>query len=77
MIKKDSLEICPLCGSDACYVTQLNATAKNYHQAYLASQERVKELVHAYNLYGAKPNQVHGRDASTTGMHPEIDAYYM
>ncbi len=27
---KDSLEICPLCGSDACYVTQLNATAKNY-----------------------------------------------
>ena len=54
-----------------------NATAKNYHQAYLASQERVKELVHAYNLYGAKPNQVHGKDASTTGMHPEIDAYYM
>ena len=30
MIEKDSLEICPLCGSDACYVTQLNATAKNY-----------------------------------------------
>ena len=27
---KDSLEICPLCGSDACYVTKLNATAKNY-----------------------------------------------
>jgi len=27
---KDSLEICPLCGSDACYITQLNATAKNY-----------------------------------------------
>jgi len=30
MMTKDSLEICPLCGSDACYVTELNATAKNY-----------------------------------------------
>jgi len=30
MIEKDSLEICPSCGSDACYVTQLNKTAKNY-----------------------------------------------
>ena len=40
-----------------------NATAKNYHLAYLASQERVKELVSAYNIYGAKPNQVSGNDA--------------
>ena len=27
---KDNLEICPKCGGDACYTTQLNATAKNY-----------------------------------------------
>lgn len=37
--------------------------AKNYHEAYLASQDRVKDLVYAYNLYGARPNQVAGGDA--------------
>lgn len=40
-----------------------NATAKNYHDAYLASQERLKDLVFAYNLYSAKPKQVAGKDA--------------
>lgn len=44
-----------------------NVTAKSYHDAYLASQERMKELVYAYNLYGAKPNQVFGDDAPATG----------
>ena len=53
-----------------------NATAKNYHQAYLASQERVKDLVTAYNIYGAKPNQVSGKDALVSGLNPEIDGYY-
>lgn len=53
-----------------------NATAKNYHQAYLASQERVKDLVTAYNIYGAKPNQVFGKDAPVSGLNPEIDGYY-
>ena len=33
-------------------------TAKNYHEAYLASQERVKELVYAYNIY---VNQIKSR----------------
>jgi len=37
--------------------------AKSYQEAYLASQERLKDLVYAYNLYGAKPNQVAGDDA--------------
>lgn len=27
---KDNLEICPNCGSDACYITPLNAKANNY-----------------------------------------------
>jgi len=27
---KDNLEICPKCGGDACYTTQLNAKAKTY-----------------------------------------------
>jgi hypothetical protein len=44
-----------------------NVTAKSYHDAYLASQGRMKELVYAYNLYGAKPNQVFGDDAPATG----------
>ena len=44
-----------------------NVTAKSYHDAYLASQARMKELVYAYNLYGAKPNQVFGDDAPATG----------
>lgn len=54
-----------------------NATAKNYQEAYLASQSRVKDLVASYNIYGAKPNQVVGKDATNTGRHPEIDAYYL
>jgi len=29
-MNKDNLEICPKCGGDAAYTTQLNATAKNY-----------------------------------------------
>ena len=27
---KDNLELCPKCGGDACYVTELNKTANNY-----------------------------------------------
>ena len=30
MIKTDALEMCPKCGSDACYVTPMNAEANNY-----------------------------------------------
>jgi|TARA_B110000483_G_C18066015_1_gene492179 hypothetical protein len=53
-----------------------NVTAKNYQEAYLASQERVKGLVHSYNLYGAKPNQVAGADAPASGQHSGLDGYY-
>jgi hypothetical protein len=38
-------------------------TPKFYHEAYKVSQEKLKELVYAYNLYGAKPKQVVGDDA--------------
>jgi hypothetical protein len=53
-----------------------NVTAKSYREAYLDSQERVKTLVYAYNLYGARPNQVSGGDAPVSGESPSIDAYY-
>ena len=53
-----------------------NVTARNYREAYLDSQERVKTLVYAYNLYGAKPNQVYGADAPSTGQNPALDGYY-
>ena len=53
-----------------------NVTAKSYREAYLDSQARVKELVYAYNLYGAKPNQVYGADAPSTGQNPSLDGYY-
>ena len=53
-----------------------NVTAKSYREAYLDSQARVKELVYAYNLYGAKPSQVYGADAPSTGQNPSLDAYY-
>lgn len=53
-----------------------NATAKNYQQAYEASRERVKELVASYNIYGAKPNQVVGKDSPATGRYPGVDGYY-
>lgn len=38
-------------------------TPKFYHDAYLASQERLKSLIYAYNLYQAEPSQVAGKDA--------------
>lgn len=38
-------------------------TPKYYHDAYLASEERLKNLIYAYNLYGAKPKQVAGKDS--------------
>ena len=47
-----------------------------YRDAYLDSQERVKDLVYAYNLYGAKPNQVAGDDAPASGQNPSLDGYY-
>ena len=53
-----------------------NVTARNYHAAYLASQERVKDLIYSYNLYGAKPNQVAGKDAPESGNNSELDGYY-
>lgn len=54
-----------------------NVTAKSYHDAYLASQAKLKDLVYAYNLYGAKPSQVAGDDApGPTGINPSVDTYY-
>lgn len=53
-----------------------NITAKSYHAAYVSSQERVKDLVTAYNIYGAKPNQVVGKDSPQTGRYPGLDGYY-
>jgi len=53
-----------------------NVTAKSYREAYLDSQARVKDLVYAYNLYGAKPSQVYGADAPSTGQNPSLDGYY-
>lgn len=53
-----------------------NVTAKSYRDAYLDSQERVKELVHAYNLYGARPNQVYGDDAFESGENKNLDEYH-
>ena len=53
-----------------------NITAKSYREAYLDSQERIKSLVYAYNLYGARPNQVSGGDAPASGQSPSVDAYY-
>lgn len=55
-----------------------NATAQNYHQAYLASEEKLGKLVNAYNLYGAKPSQVAGKDAPITGQYdsPGLNDYY-
>jgi hypothetical protein len=53
-----------------------NVTAKGYRDAYLDSQARVKDLVYAYNLYGAKPNQVAGADAPASGQNPSLDGYY-
>ena len=50
-----------------------NPTPKFYHQAYLASQERMKDLIYAYNLYQAMPRQAVGEDSpespSTTGIY--------
>jgi len=54
-----------------------NVTAKSYREAYLDSQARVKDLVYAYNLYGAKPSQVYGADAPSTGQNPSLDGYYV
>lgn len=54
-----------------------NVTARSYHDAYLASQDRLKDLVHAYNLYGAKPSQVVGADAPVSGQNPSLDGYYV
>lgn len=54
-----------------------NVTARNYHAAYLASQERVKELVFSYNLHAARPNQVAGKDAPVSGNNGELDEYYL
>ena len=53
-----------------------NVTAKSYREAYLDSQERVKSLVYAYNLYGAKPSQVYGADAPDTTQNTGINGYY-
>jgi hypothetical protein len=55
-----------------------NATAQNYHQAHLASEEKLGKLVNAYNLYGANPSQVAGKDAPITGQYdsPGLNDYY-
>lgn len=53
-----------------------NITAKSYQEAYISSQSKLKDLVYAYNLYGAKPNQVSGGDAPASGQSPSLDTYY-
>jgi hypothetical protein len=53
-----------------------NVTAKSYRDAYVDSQERVKSLVHSYNLYGAKPSQVAGADAPVSGQNDGLYTYY-
>ena len=52
--------------------------AKNYQEAINASVKRFKDLVHSYNLYGARPSQVAGRDAPMypTGATTSLDNYY-
>ena len=53
-----------------------NVTAKSYREAYQKSQERIKELVYAYNLYIAKPNQVVGKDSPNQDNSSSLDNYY-
>ena len=49
--------------------------AKNYQEAIDASRERFKDLVYAYNLYGANPSQVVGKD-SPIKTDSDLDNYY-
>lgn len=56
------------------YIKKPN-NAKHYQDAVSASTKRFKDLVYAYNLYGAKPSQVAGEDAPITG-GSNIDNYY-
>ena len=49
--------------------------AKNYQEAIDASRERFKDLVYAYNLYGANPSQVVGKDAPIK-TDSNLDNYY-
>lgn len=53
-----------------------NITAKSYLDAYQKSQERIKDLVYAYNLYIAKPNQVVGKDSPNQDDSSSLDNYY-
>ena len=48
---------------------------KNYQEAIDASSKRFKDLVYAYNLYGAKPSQVVGEDAPIK-TDSDLDNYY-
>ena len=50
-----------------------NPTPKFYHQAYLVSQERMKELIYAYNLYHAMPRQAVGKYSPES---PETSGIY-
>ncbi len=50
-----------------------NPTPKLYHQAYLASQDRMKDLIYAYNLYHSMPRQVVGKDSDEA---PETSGIY-
>jgi len=52
-----------------------NATAKAYRDAALDAKDQLSQLIYAYNLYQAKPNQVVGKDApASTGSN--LDGYY-
>ena len=53
-----------------------NITAKIYHDAYVHSQERIKDMVSSYNIYGAKPNQVISNQINT-GDANFISSYYL
>ena len=59
------------------YIKKPSAKDKvaNYQEAVNSSTKRFKDLVYAYNLYGAKPSQVVGEDAPITG-GSNIDNYY-
>ena len=52
-----------------------NVTAKNYSEAYSQSQARLKDLIYAYNLHAAQPNQVVGKDAPNQKSSSGLDQY--
>ena len=54
---------------------ETSKVVKNYQDAIDASTQRFKDLVYAYNLYGANPSQVVGKD-SPIKTDSDLDNYY-